>query len=478
MKPGKLLRCPQEGCGKVFRSSPGYRYHLKSHDLDPRPHVCSVCHKKFKSANGLKYHLRKAHHIEPVASKQNLNGGSSPKGRESISSEEDHLFNLNDNYTRGYINGSFSTDRTPSIPSPLVKSPMGLSSPLVKNLPPIPSPLIKSPIGVGPYLSSSSSGSGLQSPYTGKDRYSQFYDKRNGNDFSPRNSEYQREFSTRSSLSEYTQQCQQANNEFRQQCQRLSTGDLSNPRLPSLSDFPQRSCDYFRRPDSFTHGGPAGLTDFHKNSIDEPIYSSMNDVKLGSSGRLFSNSYKDMLHPNVGSKYLDEFANHNGDMNSTTCSGMLESVDKLNGHLQGYNNNNNNNIDYMSSSGAKTSCSLQNNEQIVPDISSPGCQVSPTGYDRNNNNAKNLRGASESSTETEFSDSVFQNENSNLAMSPLASTSNTTSPVLPSVSVKSEAISTGEPVFPGNIADLHYIRFMKLFFLYKLMCVYDIWGEF
>lgn len=65
----RILRCPAEGCGKVFRSSPGYRYHLKSHASDPRPHQCRFCMKKFKSANGLKYHLRKSHNIEPGASK-------------------------------------------------------------------------------------------------------------------------------------------------------------------------------------------------------------------------------------------------------------------------------------------------------------------------------------------------------------------------------------------------------------------------
>eukprot|EP00794_Sanderia_malayensis_P006266 gene6266-6986_t len=65
----RILKCPVEGCGKVFRSSPGYRYHLKSHASDPRPHQCRCCMKKFKSANGLKYHLRKSHSIEPVASK-------------------------------------------------------------------------------------------------------------------------------------------------------------------------------------------------------------------------------------------------------------------------------------------------------------------------------------------------------------------------------------------------------------------------
>ena len=451
---------------------------MKSHDLDPRPHVCSVCHKKFKSANGLKYHLRKAHHIEPVASKQNLNGATSPKNRESISSaEDDHFLNLNDNYARGgYMNGSFSSDRTPSIPSPLVKSPLGLNSPLVKNLPPIPSPLIKSPLGVGPYLSSSSSGSGLQSPYTSKDRYAQFYEKQQRN-----------EFYTRSSLSEYTQQCQQANNEFRQQCQRLSTGDLSNPRLPSLSDFPtQRPCDYYRRPsDIFPHVGgdtSSPFGNFHnnnnnnnnnnnhnKNLIDEPIYSSLNDVKLGNTGRdcrMFTNSYKDLIAPNEGSKYPEDLVNHvhsNSNNLSTNCSMMDNTLDKINGHLQGYHNNNNNNntLDCISSIGS-TSCRMQNNEQIVPDISSPGCQMSPPRFDRNNNTAaasanshnhlsKNLRGASESSTETEFSDSVFQNENSNMAMSPLPASTSRSSPALPPVSVKSEDIlPKGEPVFPGR----------------------------
>lgn len=82
----RILRCPAEGCGKVFRSSPGYRYHLKSHASDPRPHQCRFCMKKFKSANGLKYHLRKSHNIEPVASKIKLPSAS--RSEESVNGNE------------------------------------------------------------------------------------------------------------------------------------------------------------------------------------------------------------------------------------------------------------------------------------------------------------------------------------------------------------------------------------------------------
>ncbi|XP_065066538.1 uncharacterized protein LOC135692380 isoform X2 [Rhopilema esculentum] len=82
----RILRCPAEGCGKVFRSSPGYRYHLKSHASDPRPHQCRYCMKKFKSANGLKYHLRKSHNFEPVASK--IKPPSTSRSEESINGNE------------------------------------------------------------------------------------------------------------------------------------------------------------------------------------------------------------------------------------------------------------------------------------------------------------------------------------------------------------------------------------------------------
>lgn len=448
-KPGKLLRCPQEGCGKVFRSSPGYRYHLKSHDIDPRPHVCHVCHKKFKSANGLKYHLRKAHHIEPVASKQNLNGNnaSSPKDRESLSSEEDHLYNnLNDSYSRGYVNGSGAAggsyqDRTSSIPpSPLVKSPLGgLNSPLIKNLPPI-SPLIKSPLDIGPYLSSSSAGSALQSPFPGKDRYTQFYDKRNG-DFG------------RSSLSEYTQQCQQQTNQFRQQCQRLSTGDLSNPRLPSIDFASQRPCDYFnRRPDSYN--ATIGYNDYNNQKNDELQYTSLNDVKGSITSakdcRLFS-PYKEFA-PHEGKEYpgSDLVSNHNLQC-AASCSINTNSYNfhDSTADLHGYSNT----LNLPGPVQHKNQCSMQNTEQIVPDISSPGCQLSPPTYDRNNNNSK--RGASESSVETEFSDSVFQNENSNHQMSPTPPvTSAPLTPVLPSPdiikNIKTDPDVSTEPTFPAS----------------------------
>ncbi|XP_052828125.1 HMG box-containing protein 1 isoform X1 [Octopus bimaculoides] len=55
----KLLKCPKDGCGKVFTSVPGLRYHTKTH-VDPhRRFICEKCDKSFKSANGLKYHRGK-----------------------------------------------------------------------------------------------------------------------------------------------------------------------------------------------------------------------------------------------------------------------------------------------------------------------------------------------------------------------------------------------------------------------------------
>ncbi|XP_074645902.1 HMG box-containing protein 1-like [Tubulanus polymorphus] len=56
--PTKRLQCPEEGCNKVLTSSPGLRYHLKSHYQD-RPYMCLRCNKRFKSANGLKYHTER-----------------------------------------------------------------------------------------------------------------------------------------------------------------------------------------------------------------------------------------------------------------------------------------------------------------------------------------------------------------------------------------------------------------------------------
>ena len=287
-KPGKLLCCPHEGCGKVFRSSPGYRYHLKSHDQDPRPHVCHCCHKKFKSANGLKYHLRKAHHIEPVLSKQNLNGGvnGTKNHHDSLNgADDDHFLALNDSYSRNLLNGNYP-DRRSNIPSPLVKSPLGLSSPMMKNMPGIPSPLLKSPMDIGPYLSGGSSGSSINSPYS-KDRYSHFYDKlsenhmqRNGEysrrpppteDYGPRPNDYQSPYS-RSSLSEYSQQCQQTNNDYRQQqCQRqFSTNDNYNGYPPRSScDYYSRRKDPIQQHSSSSNGGGYG-SEYHR-SASEPV---------------------------------------------------------------------------------------------------------------------------------------------------------------------------------------------------------------
>lgn len=467
-KPGKLLRCPHEGCGKVFRSSPGYRYHLRSHDTDPRPHVCQVCQKKFKSANGLKYHLRKAHHIEPVASKQNANNSNnnnnanSPKdNRESLSSEEDHMFNLNDSFTsRGYVNGggggSYSSDRTSSIPpSPLVKSPHGLNSPLLKGG--ILSPLIKSPLDLTPYLSTSSNGSGAQSPYVGQDRYGQFFDRRN--DYM-RNSDFVRkfgpdEFDPRSpSLSEYTQQCAQANREFRATCQRLSTSD---PRLPSVDFASQRSCEFYSRQRSGVFPSPSypDFNNHHKKNNEEPQYTSLNDVKgsslTGGSGRLFS-PYKDLPMPNEGKEYPSGLLNQNMPCVASSCSMNSNSCSYPDSRMDGGFSNMLN-----LPSVAKSQCNLQNTEQIVPDISSPGCNLSPprTTYDRNNNNAK--RGASESSIETEMSDSVFQNENSNFSPLPQPAM-NALSPVLPSPDIikkiRTDSESSKE-AFPGVIIYYH-----------------------
>ncbi|GAB1598148.1 HMG box-containing protein 1-like [Argonauta hians] len=55
----KLLKCPKDGCGKVFTSVPGLRYHTKTHVEPHRRFICQKCDKSFKSANGLKYHRGK-----------------------------------------------------------------------------------------------------------------------------------------------------------------------------------------------------------------------------------------------------------------------------------------------------------------------------------------------------------------------------------------------------------------------------------
>ena len=44
----KLLYCPYEGCDKVLTSSPGLRYHMRTHSANDRPFHCNRCKKTFK----------------------------------------------------------------------------------------------------------------------------------------------------------------------------------------------------------------------------------------------------------------------------------------------------------------------------------------------------------------------------------------------------------------------------------------------
>ena len=44
----KLLYCPHEGCDKVLTSSPGLRYHMRTHSANDRPFHCNRCKKTFK----------------------------------------------------------------------------------------------------------------------------------------------------------------------------------------------------------------------------------------------------------------------------------------------------------------------------------------------------------------------------------------------------------------------------------------------
>ncbi|KAK3611231.1 hypothetical protein CHS0354_005242 [Potamilus streckersoni] len=58
--PHKRMKCPEQGCDKVFTSIPGLKYHAKKHDTsDTSTFSCSRCQKIFQSGNGLKYHLEK-----------------------------------------------------------------------------------------------------------------------------------------------------------------------------------------------------------------------------------------------------------------------------------------------------------------------------------------------------------------------------------------------------------------------------------
>ncbi|XP_047145963.1 uncharacterized protein LOC100201739 isoform X2 [Hydra vulgaris] len=402
-KPGKLLRCPQDGCDKVFRSSPGYRYHLKSHALDPRPHLCQCCHKKFKSANGLKYHLRKAHHIEPVLSKHNIDANF--RDSESISSEEEPFLNSNDACSRT------STEKTyPQKPNNFMsKSPIGFLSSM-KNLPGVPSPLIKSPSDNVLCASSNSSGSGLQSPYTKIEPFSVF-DKRFqeqcvSNDFSKRfglgnnfRQSVSPEYFSRPSLTEYTQQCQQANNEFRQQCQRLSTGDIASV------DYLQKNPRFYNCM-KFEGQHNEGLNNLHRDFRRQSsyTYNDNENIHYNCSGlRNYPlNRYRE-FEPLEGKEYPANLS-----VQSPSCITGSRKMDFEQCGLIGSEP-----ILHVDNSHFKMPNNVQNTEQIVPDINAPN-QVSPNNNlpcDRNNNaTSLNLRKTSDSSNETEFSDCVFQNE--------------------------------------------------------------------
>ena len=365
--------------------------------------------------------MRKAHHIEPVLAKQNL-GPTSPKGSDSMSPEGDHYIPLNESYPRGFING-YGNDRT--APSPIVKSPLGLPSPLLKNLPCIPSPLLKSPMNdIPPYLSNSSNGAPLQSPYGKVDKYAHYFSKsdnmhrmnHSGGDYnrSRLNSDYNQQsaFHPRSSLSEYTQQCQQANNEFRQQCQRLSCDDLQPNRLSTTESYCSQhsSCDlYSCCKDKLQHCSSGSFSsDYNSHSIDsEPSPST----------RYCLNSDRIHDYPSPLNKhYFKDFPLSN----ERRCQTLHDE-----GNNCVFSNRSRSRCDSYNSDQGKfrTPCSLQNTEQIVPDISVPNGSPSniSSSCDRNNNHNKpmdNLRGTSESSTETELSDCVFQNENSNHSPPP------------------------------------------------------------
>ena len=44
----KVFMCPREGCNKVLTSTPGLRYHMRTHTADLQPYMCMKCNKHFK----------------------------------------------------------------------------------------------------------------------------------------------------------------------------------------------------------------------------------------------------------------------------------------------------------------------------------------------------------------------------------------------------------------------------------------------
>ena len=44
---GREWRCPVQSCGRVLKSAPGVKYHMKSHDRQ-ESFICDICHKPFQ----------------------------------------------------------------------------------------------------------------------------------------------------------------------------------------------------------------------------------------------------------------------------------------------------------------------------------------------------------------------------------------------------------------------------------------------
>ncbi|RVD92925.1 C2H2-type DNA- Zinc finger protein [Tubulinosema ratisbonensis] len=64
---GKMYKCAELGCEKIYTSLHGLKYHREkghlSSDYDKKPYICAKtgCKKRYKNSNGLKYHLEHYH---------------------------------------------------------------------------------------------------------------------------------------------------------------------------------------------------------------------------------------------------------------------------------------------------------------------------------------------------------------------------------------------------------------------------------
>lgn len=53
--------CPEEGCGKVFRSKAGLNYHVNNYHTTPATEVCPVCGSLYSNRKKLKRHMSRMH---------------------------------------------------------------------------------------------------------------------------------------------------------------------------------------------------------------------------------------------------------------------------------------------------------------------------------------------------------------------------------------------------------------------------------